>query len=51
MTTPTLEHTLRMLSGESYIPLDLLVEDEQLIRLIVLGTSYDKLLSYLNENF
>ena len=44
-------HTLLMLSGESTVPVELLTEDEQLMRLLSLGTSYDNLLSYINENF
>ena len=42
---------LMMLSGESTIPVELLAENEELIKLIVAKTPHDELLEFVNENW
>lgn len=44
-------HELSMLSGDSYVAVELLLEDEELVKLVSQKTPYDELLEYINENY
>ena len=44
-------HELSMLSGESFVPVELLLENEELVEMIRQDKSYEECLNFINENF
>jgi hypothetical protein len=42
---------LMALSGETYIPVELLAENEELLQMIVEKKSHEEILDFINENW
>jgi hypothetical protein len=42
---------ISMLSGESFVPVELLMENEELVKMILNDTPHEELLTFINENY
>lgn len=42
---------ISMLSGETFVPVELLMENEELVKMILDSTPHEEIVEFINENY